>query len=369
MSRIIIITQAFNAETTLRRTVDSVLNQTYPDFIWYLYDNGSSDETGDIIHKYMSIDARVIGRFILKNDPGHILKHIPEILQENPDADYFAQLDSDDEYAPEFLARTLDLSDRNRLDIAAAGTKFVEEKTNAILRFNTVANDIIIARKEFASRFPEWRPFHCASWAKLFRITDGVRKIRSFAPKSTANAYPFADAEENMVLLSHAQRIGICAGVLHTYYQIKKSHSTHFYPNTLKSHAYTYSLYQDLLCEFGKVSKINADYLSAVWLGWMEDSVRQLATSDLTLKRKQRYAMDILQHPITQQMLNCKPDQQFRNLAERAEFPRQLAEQFDLQFKHKENLKLCQQIYRMLPGCRKTPVRSHYGGWGMMRYA
>ena len=40
-------TCAYNAEKTIRRAMDSVLNQTYRDITYYVLDNGSTDRTGD----------------------------------------------------------------------------------------------------------------------------------------------------------------------------------------------------------------------------------------------------------------------------------------------------------------------------------
>ena len=42
---IYIRTFAYNAEKTLERAVDSILNQTYADFTYYLMDHGSTDGT------------------------------------------------------------------------------------------------------------------------------------------------------------------------------------------------------------------------------------------------------------------------------------------------------------------------------------
>lgn len=42
-------TCAYNAEKTLRRAMDSVLNQTYGELTYYVLDNGSTDRTGEIL--------------------------------------------------------------------------------------------------------------------------------------------------------------------------------------------------------------------------------------------------------------------------------------------------------------------------------
>ena len=56
-------TCAYNAEKTLRRAMDSVLNQTYDKLTYYVLDNGSTDRTGEILREYAEKDSRVVPFF------------------------------------------------------------------------------------------------------------------------------------------------------------------------------------------------------------------------------------------------------------------------------------------------------------------
>ena len=48
MAQITVMMAAYNAEKYIRRAVDSVLAQTFPDFDLIIADDGSRDATGDI---------------------------------------------------------------------------------------------------------------------------------------------------------------------------------------------------------------------------------------------------------------------------------------------------------------------------------
>lgn len=59
MILISIIVPIYNAEKTLRRCIDSILNQSYSFFELILVDDGSSDASGEICDQYMRADKRV----------------------------------------------------------------------------------------------------------------------------------------------------------------------------------------------------------------------------------------------------------------------------------------------------------------------
>jgi len=104
MSKIIIYTPAYNAEKTLRRAVDSILNQTHKEFIYYLLDNASTDGTYEIIKEYAKNDKRIIP---LHNEINWVGNGIYEVLKNYGKDCYFCALDADDEYTPNFLEKML----------------------------------------------------------------------------------------------------------------------------------------------------------------------------------------------------------------------------------------------------------------------
>ena len=52
MARLAFYTQTYNAEKYVAKAIESVLNQTYTDFVYYIVDDASSDGTVDIIKGY-----------------------------------------------------------------------------------------------------------------------------------------------------------------------------------------------------------------------------------------------------------------------------------------------------------------------------
>ena len=54
-----IFTSCYNQAAYLSEAIASVLNQTYTDFEYLLYDDGSTDNTWEIIQSYAAKDSRI----------------------------------------------------------------------------------------------------------------------------------------------------------------------------------------------------------------------------------------------------------------------------------------------------------------------
>ena len=59
--KISVIIPVYNAESTLRRCVDSLLAQTFTDFECILINDGSKDKSGEICGEYAAKDSRIMG--------------------------------------------------------------------------------------------------------------------------------------------------------------------------------------------------------------------------------------------------------------------------------------------------------------------
>lgn len=54
-----IIVPVYNAEKTLNKCVDSILNQTFQDWELLLIDDGSTDRSGELCNEYAAKDQRI----------------------------------------------------------------------------------------------------------------------------------------------------------------------------------------------------------------------------------------------------------------------------------------------------------------------
>jgi len=90
----------YNAEKYLRSTFDSLLNQTYKNFIIIVSDNASSDHTGDICVEYASIDPRI--HYVRQTTNIGAEKNFRFVL-EQAQSEYFMWAAADDTRSRDFL--------------------------------------------------------------------------------------------------------------------------------------------------------------------------------------------------------------------------------------------------------------------------
>lgn len=117
--RISAVIPAYNREKTIRRCIDSVVNQTVQPYEIIVVDDGSSDGTLEILEKEYSDKVRLIRQ----NHRGAQAARNLGIL--NAEGDYIAFLDSDDEWLPDKLELQIKVLQKNR-DAVIYGDYYVQ---------------------------------------------------------------------------------------------------------------------------------------------------------------------------------------------------------------------------------------------------
>lgn len=114
--RITVLMSVYNGEKFLRSAIDSILNQTYKDFDFVIYDDCSTDGTAEIIKSYT--DSRIIFRRNAQNQG--LTKNLADGFS-RAQTEYVARMDADDIAYPERLQTQLDWMDTHS-DISILGT-------------------------------------------------------------------------------------------------------------------------------------------------------------------------------------------------------------------------------------------------------
>lgn len=120
-AKVAVIMSVYNGEKYLRDSLDSVLAQTFQDFVILIVDDGSTDSTREILEGYD--DPRLHLFINVKNEklPRNLNYLLKYIKTEYPDIPYVARQDADDISHPERFAKQVEVLDNNP-DLALVGT-------------------------------------------------------------------------------------------------------------------------------------------------------------------------------------------------------------------------------------------------------
>lgn len=94
MATLTVFTPAYNRAHTLGRTYESLLRQTSKDFVWLIVDDGSSDNTAELVRQWQALDNGFEIRYVYKENGGMHTAH--NTAYENIDTLLNVCIDSDD---------------------------------------------------------------------------------------------------------------------------------------------------------------------------------------------------------------------------------------------------------------------------------
>ncbi|WP_440894787.1 glycosyltransferase [Amphibacillus sp. Q70] len=158
-----VIMPVYNASEYLAESIESILTQTFSQFDFYLIDDGSIDDSLDIIKKYQQKDHRI--RIISRENKG-VAYSLNEALALS-NSTYIARMDADDiSFANRFEEQISYLEDNPNIDVL--GTKIVgigdfnlsernevekrygiEIGSNQLLRDNLICHPSVMMRRSF----------------------------------------------------------------------------------------------------------------------------------------------------------------------------------------------------------------------------
>jgi glycosyltransferase involved in cell wall biosynthesis len=221
MKKVSVIIPAYNKAEYTRRTVDSVLAQTYPDIEIIVVDDGSRDRTADVMAGYGN---RI--NYILKANGGACSARNEGIRRAA--GEYIAFLDCDDLYGEDKIQRCVDLLEKSpRSGFVYTAAYSIDEHddivgvydhprsregaiASSLILGNFICNSTVVVRREILRRagsFDEtiFTPADWDMWLRLSLISDAgyikapLTKYR-ITDNYTFNRLELARREEMYVL-------------------------------------------------------------------------------------------------------------------------------------------------------------------------
>lgn len=281
MSKIIVFTLAYNAEKTLCRAVDSILKQTYGDFLYYLVDNGSKDGTRQLIKQYAENDNRILPFFYDDNYVYRSFDFFQRIIADQK-GDYMAVLDSDDEYKLDYLENITNFISKNGLEFAAGGNEFIDAASGRQLGTRGFNQNILISGDGFAHIELYYATIRTV-WCKIFSIKT-LKKI-NFKP--FYNIRYGADTAFCLSVLEQCNNFGILAGTHYKYYMNPKSDSYTYDPKRIKADQILLDVGEQFLAvKCGAVNPQSVDFLYVVYMNAIRDTLNVLLNAKVSPNEK-----------------------------------------------------------------------------------
>lgn len=204
MASVSIIMPAYNSQDTIQESIDSVKYQTYQDWELLVVDDGSNDQTKEIVKKNIKQNSRI--RLIESNHGGPGGAKNRGI--ESASGRYLAFIDSDDYFDNDFIAK---------------GVAKLDEGFDCVvfdhIRFNSINDQINhadinpLGSNTAATNNAVWNKMYNAELWQIIRFPEQVL---------------IEDFEVVPVVMSMAKSIGIVSGTYY-HYRIKENSIIHNY--------------------------------------------------------------------------------------------------------------------------------------------
>ena len=160
-----IIVPVYNAEATISRCIESIINQEYRDFELLLIDDGSTDSSGTICDRYAAEDSRI--RLIHKENTG--VSETRNMALDLACGTYLQFLDSDDWITPNATRLFVEEAERYHCDMVISD--FYRVVGKRVAHKGDIDDDCVLTQEEFSAHMLQ-NPadfYYGVLWNKLYR--------------------------------------------------------------------------------------------------------------------------------------------------------------------------------------------------------
>lgn len=213
--KVSIIVPIYNAQKTLERCIESILNQDFSDFELLLIDDGSKDDSGKICDVYAKKDHRV--RVIHKENSG--VSASRNLALQEAKGEYLQFLDADDWITPNATRLLVESLEQNHCDMVIAD--FYRVIKERLSHKGSIDEDGVLSREEFANFMME-NPadfYYGVLWNKLYKKSIIEKQQLCMNPKiSWCEDFMF-----NLEYIRHCENIFVLQVPIYYYVKTKGS--------------------------------------------------------------------------------------------------------------------------------------------------
>ena len=126
--KVSVIVPVFNVESYLNESLDSILNQTLKDIEIICINDGSTDNSLDILETYSKKDKRI--KIISKENEGQGVAR--NVGLDNAQGEYISFVDSDDFIKRDMLEKLYNKAENNDLDLVMCKVSSFDNETHEV---------------------------------------------------------------------------------------------------------------------------------------------------------------------------------------------------------------------------------------------
>lgn len=215
-----ILISCYNSEKFINNTLDSIIAQTYTHWECLCVDDGSKDNTLNILREYAQKDKRI--KVFTKSNGGNFAKSANFILP-HIQGDFTIFCGHDDKFSSDLLEKAINRQEETNADIVIPDTYFYHpnkpQKNYYMIGTSKFKNDddplinrsIILTNYDAVAKSIDWQ----ISLFALYK-TDIIKKFKFYEEGMNGDEF------SSRVFVYNANKIAFCEGTYY-YYQIDSS--------------------------------------------------------------------------------------------------------------------------------------------------
>ncbi|WP_373472221.1 glycosyltransferase family 2 protein [Carnobacterium alterfunditum] len=283
-----VVMPAFNCENTIGKTITSVLKQSFTDFELIIVNDGSTDDTQQVLERYHSEDSRVKFKTIQNGGPGNARNKGIEITNGR----YLLFVDSDDVMKDGTLEIYANHVKDERIDLVVSSYSMnvLDGEELVDTRLVEAPNQSIETHEEFLDNiYPLMnKQLMYVAWNKLFKLEIVKSHGIEFPPYNSCEDRLF-----NIHYFNYVNNCKVVSDVLYDYsFDGKNSLTNKYFDNKFDTFV---EFYRELLA----LTKKHEKGFSALFLKGVMSCIIPLHSEScpLTYREKRNYIRTIMQQP------------------------------------------------------------------------
>ena len=248
-----VIMPVYNGEKWLHESIPSVLNQSFRDFEFLIIDDGSKDDSSNILNNYSKLDKRIRLFFNKNQGPGNSLNF--GVLKSK--GKYLCFIDQDDLYDSHYLERMVAAINKYNTNFVICYGNFFNDHNNIewpidYPYFDSGIIDITnIEQKESLLKcfIPQWTKIVKRDFVEKYQIKFGKRD-------NLAHDYPF-----HILSIYFSNKVGC----IHSYLYKHRLHENQISNKLLLNKSFLFSTFHEVECYYHNHKLPNKDLIKLVF--------------------------------------------------------------------------------------------------------